>query len=95
MHPTIRFIFMFCLHMWRFVARAVLWKVFAWSAKAALLFSRTSVLSMLASITSTFSCLRSERVHTREFKEAKACEVKEQSIHDAFDGVHAVLNVGH
>ena len=94
MHPTIRFIFMFCLHMWRFVARAVLWKVLAWSAKAALLFSRTSVLSMLASITSTFSCLRSERVQTREFKEGRR-EVKERRIHDAFDGVHAVLNVGH
>ena len=76
MHPTIRFIFMFCLHMWRFVARAVLWKVFAWSAKAALLFSRTSVLSMLASITSTFSCLRSDRVHTRQFKEGRRVKLK-------------------
>ena len=54
----IKFIFMFCLHICRFVARAVLWKVFAWSASAALLFSSTSVLSMLASMTSTFSCLR-------------------------------------
>ena len=31
--------------------------VFAWSASAADLFSSTSVLSMFASITSTFSCL--------------------------------------
>ena len=65
-HPRIRFIFAFCLHMCRFVARAVLWNVFAWLASSADLFSRTSVLSIFASMTSTFSCLRGGRGAEKE-----------------------------
>ena len=59
------FIFAFCLHMCRFVARAVLWNAFAWLASSADLFSSTSVLSILASMTSTFSCLRASRRATQ------------------------------
>ena len=52
-----RFIFAFCLHMWRFVSRADLWKVFACAARLDALSSSTSVFSRLLSITSTFSCI--------------------------------------
>ena len=56
-----RFIFMFCLHIILRVSLADLWNVFAWLASSADLFSSTSVLSMFASITSTFSCLHTAR----------------------------------
>lgn len=69
------FIFAFCLHMCRFVARAVLWNAFAWLASSADLFSSTSVLSILASMTSTFSCLRASRraAQRHELTLAKRC----------------------
>ena len=46
MQQMIMFIFAFCLHICRFVARAVLWKVLAWSASATLVLEHLGLVNV-------------------------------------------------
>jgi hypothetical protein len=90
--------------MCRFVARAVLWKVLAWSASCADLLSSASVLSIFASITSTFSCLRAREgggdFFHRQGKDAidsseggRACTCALANAHDTLDCIDTLLNL--